>query len=116
MRAFTLLEVLLAVVLLTLGLVSIITSLNVGLFAGGVNEEELLAVNLLREKAEEVRNANYSSIASEVKATVTELFQFSREVIVTIPQTNLKQVQVKVYWFAKGTETNLNLTTYVSNI
>ena len=115
MKAFTLLEVLLAIVLLTLGLVSILYSLNVGLFAGGVNEQELVAVNLLREKVEEIRNTSYPSIAPEAKAAVAGLSGFSREVTVATSQTDLKQIQVKVYWFSKGSETNLSLTTYVSN-
>lgn len=108
-------EVLLTAVLMAWGLVFIIGALNTGLFAGGVNEAELVALSLVQEKAEEIRNADYSSIVTEAKAEVDGFPQFSREVAVTTPQANLKEVTITIYWFAKGDELNTGAVAYVSN-
>lgn len=75
----------------------------------------LVANNLAQEKMEEVRNKTYSSIANEAKAAVTGFPVFQREVVVTTPQSNLKQVHVNVYWFNKSSELSTSLVTYVSN-
>ena len=41
--------------------------------------------------------------------------RFSRQVTVTTPYTNLKQVVVAVYWTTVGGETSVSLQTYRSN-
>ena len=51
-KGFTLLEVLLAVILFTVGFTALLQAMSVGLFAGGENENELVAVNLAQEKIE----------------------------------------------------------------
>lgn len=115
-KGFTLLEVLLTVVLLVSGWVALSQALSTGLFASGQNEAELIAVKLAQEKIEEVRNLSYAAIANEAKAVVSGYPAFQREVKITIPQANLKQIEVAVYWFSKATELNTSLITYVSAI
>ena len=115
-KGFTLLEVLLAVILFTVGFTALLQAMSVGLFAGGENENELVAVNLAQEKIEELRNKSYSAITNETKAVVAGFPAFAREAVITIPQTSLKQVSVNVYWYSKSNELNTSVVTYVSDI
>lgn len=115
-KGFSLLEVMLAIILFGTGLAMLLQVVSTGLFVGGQNEDTIIAANLVQEKIEELRNAAYPTIASEVKAAVSGFSAFERQVDVTIPQTGLKQISVTVYWFAKAAETSTNMVTYVSDI
>ena len=115
-KGFTLLEIMLAILLLGTGLAVLLQVVSAGLFAGGVNENEIIAANLAQEKIEELRNASYAGIADEIKAVVTGFPAFQRSVSVTTPQAGLKQVSVTVYWFAKASEMSINMVTYVSDV
>lgn len=112
---FSLLEVLLAILLLGTGLAVLLQIVSTGLLAGAVNENEIVATYLCQEKIEEERNALFSSISDETKAAVAGFPAFQRKVITAAPQVNLKQVTVTVYWYAQNTETNFTMVTYVSN-
>lgn len=115
-KGFTLLEVLMAVLLLTTGFMALSGAFSMGLFASGNSESLLLATHLDQEKMEEIRNKSYASVASETRAAVSGFPSFEREVAVSTPLTNLKQVSVNVYWNNKGDELSTSLVTYVSNI
>ncbi|MFA6320373.1 MAG: prepilin-type N-terminal cleavage/methylation domain-containing protein [Candidatus Omnitrophota bacterium] len=115
-KGFTLLEVLLAVVFLAAGSIFLLQAIGSGLFAGNINETEIVAINLAQEKMEFVRNTAYASIASEARADVSGFPAYQREVVVTDAtlQHNIKKVVVKVYYTIKNTELNKSLTTYVA--
>lgn len=115
MKGFTLLEVLLAVILLTVSFLVLTEGLTLGLVAASDSESMLIATHLAQEKLEEIRNRSYGAIASETKAPVSGYSAFEREVTVTLPQANLKQVSVDVTWLHKTDELKVNLVTYVSN-
>ncbi len=115
-NGFTLLEVLLTIILIVAAFAVLSQAVSSGFFSAAENENDLVAVHLAQEKMEELRNKSYSAVISETKAVVSGFSAFQREVIVTTPQTNLKQVNVIVYWFSKASELNVNLVTYVSNI
>lgn len=115
-KGFSILEVLLAILLLGTGFAILLQILNMGLFATSVDENEIIALNLLQEKVEALRNTAYSSISDESKAAVTGFPAFSRQVAVTIPQSGLKQISVTVYWYAKSDEMNKSVVTYVSEV
>ena len=115
-KGFTLLEILLTLVLIVGGFAALSQAVSEGFFAAAENENDLIAIHLAQEKMEELRNKSYSSIASETKAVVSGFSVFQREVVVTTPQSNLKQVNVIVYWFSKASELNVNLVTYVSHV
>lgn len=116
MKGFTLFEVLLTMFLLTFGFLALSEAMSVGLFAGGDHESHLVANNLAVEKMEELKNKTYANVASEAKAAVSGFTPFQREVAVTVPQANLKQATVTVYWYNKSDELSTSLVTYVSNI
>lgn len=115
-KGFSLLEVLLAVLLVTVGFVTLSGAFSVGIFASGNNETLLLGTHLAQEKIEEIRNHSYASIANEARAAVSGFSAFDREVVVSTAVTNLKQVTVNVYWNNKDDELSTSLVTYVSNI
>ena len=114
-KGFTLLEVLLAVVLFTAGVV-IITGLFSAALVSSVDPENTgIAMTLAQKRIEEVRNLSFDTgILSESKAAVSGFAGFQRSVNVTTPYTDLKQVTVNVYWSYKGGETTTTLVTYIS--
>lgn len=114
---FSLLEVMLAILLLGTGLAFLLQVISMGLFAGGENEDEIIAINLAQEKTEELRNALYSGISQDSPpVTVSGFTAFTREILVTTPQTGLKQVSVNIYWNAGHGQTSLAMVTYVSDV
>ena len=117
-RGLTLLEMMLALVVFAVGSVSAMELFHRAQLGSTDGEEVLIAVQLAQRRLEEIRNTAYSSLASESKASVSSpsgFSQFSRQVTVTTPYTNLKQLVVTVSWTAPGGETNVALQTYRSN-
>ena len=113
---FTLLEILITIVLLTVGVVALVQMFNMGMFASADTENTLVATNLAQEKMEEIRNKAYLDINDEEKAEVPDFTFFQREVVVSVPQAGLKLVTVSVYWTVRGQEQTVSLVTYVSDI
>lgn len=128
-NGFTLLEVLLATLLLAAGIVPLIWAFNTGMlsatnagilpngstFISSDVESIDLAVNLAQAKMEEIKNKTFSSIAGESKAAVPNFGSYNQSVMVTSIDANLKQVDVTVYWTTQGKEISLTLSTYAAN-
>ncbi|MDZ7696965.1 MAG: prepilin-type N-terminal cleavage/methylation domain-containing protein [Deltaproteobacteria bacterium] len=102
--AFTLLEVLIAIVILSIGLLGM-ASLTVGIIKGNSFSNELTtATTLAQDKMEDIRrigSSDYSNVVPEAKAICpTPYDHFKREVLVAddSPATGMKTVVVKVYW------------------
>ena len=112
---FTLVEAMIAAVILTVGVIAIIWALNAGIFAVSDAENVKLALNLAQAKMEEVKGSTYANILGQAKAVVPGWGAFQQQVAVTTVQTDLKQVVVTVYWTTKGSETNISLTTLAAN-
>ena len=114
-KGFTLLEVLIATVVVVVGVVT-----AVGLFANALvgsldAEKTTIAMHLAQKRIEEIRNLDFDTeIVNEAKAAVSGFFGFEREVVVTEPESDLKQVAVTVYWSYKGDEVDVPLVTYIS--
>lgn len=82
-------------------------------------ENAFLATYLAHRRLEELRNVAYGSLASETRADVsspTGFTHFEREVTVTTPYANLRQIVVTVYWTAAGGDASVSLQTYRSGI
>lgn len=117
--AFTLLEVMLALALFAASTVSIVEVMQRAQAGTGAGESVLIATHLAQRRLEELRNTAYGSLTDESKASVSSpsgYTRFSREVTVTTPYTNLKQIVVTVYWTSAGGETSISLRTYRSNV
>lgn len=114
-KGFTLLEVLLAVVLFGAGFVALLQAVGLALFSGSVNENEIIAVNLIQEKMEEARNTNYAGLFTEDPPSEVNGFPgFTRGMTVRTVQTGIKEAVVNVYWYVKNDRINMNAATYVS--
>jgi len=114
-RGFTLFEALIALIILTVGIVATVGLFSSGL-AGNVDAENTaVAMNLAQRRMEEIRNLDFDTgIVDETKAAVSGFSNFQREVVVSEPETDLKQVTVNVYWSYKGGEVTVPLVTYIS--
>ena len=128
-NGFTLFETLLAVILLAAGIVPLIWAFNAGMFSA-TNAGKLanasqftssdvesvdLALDLAQAKMEEIKNTAFASIASVSKAAVSNFGSYNQSVTVTSVYTDLKQVDVTIYWTTQGKEINITLSTYVAN-
>lgn len=112
---FTLLEVLIALVLFVLGVVVIAGLFSTGL-ANSVDAEKItIAMDLAQRRMEEIRNLDFDTgIIDEAKASIDGFSGFQRQVTVTEPETDLKEVTVTVYWTFKAEEISTSLETYIS--
>ncbi len=113
-RGFTLLEVLIAIVILTIGAVSIIRAFSTGMFASTDIENVDLALDLAQERVEYIKGIGYG-FTGDTKNLVPGFSVFQRQATATVLWPNLKRINVTVYWNMKGGETSITLTTYVAN-
>ena len=113
-KGFTLLEILLAVVLLTFGIVAVVSVMSKGLYIDTYVNNKVIALNLAQDKVEEIKAMDFADIADEALATVSGFTGYTREVDMTALQTDLKKVVVNVYWEYKGVNQAVTLVTLIS--
>ena len=113
-NGFTLLEVIIATVILTVGVSAIIMALNSGVFASSDAENVDLALNIAQAKMEEIKNTSFASLADSGPTTDANFPRFSTTVNVAEGH-NPMQVDVTVSWQVKGGQTNVALSTLVAN-
>jgi len=98
---FTLLEILIAITILSVGLLGM-ASLTVGIInANKFSDEMTTATTLAQDKMEDIRRMSYPDVTSETKAVLSSPYsQYKREVAVAddSPAAGMKTVSVKVYW------------------
>lgn len=115
---FTLLEVLIAIVILTIGVVSIIWAFSTGIFATTDVENVDLALNIAQANMETIKNQNFTDIDTdaEISSIVSNLgfsdFTVSGDVAEGL---NPMQVDVTVAWSIRGGTTSFTLTTLVAD-
>ncbi len=118
-HGFTLVEVILAILVLVVGVASATFVFARGIYSTTEAEGMETAAALAQEKMESTRATSFASIASESRAAVSGWSGFEREVAVSQPSgtnSNFKQVVVTVYWSMTGGELSTLLTTYVANV
>ena len=115
-KGFTLLEMLITIVLLTVGIVSILQMMSIGIFADTNTENSVIAFYLAQEAMEEVKDASsYANIDTfaSTRATLSGDFSdFDRAVTVS---GDPKQVNVIVYWSVKGQDQSIDLVSLFSD-
>ncbi len=103
---FTLLEVLVAVVILCMGLLGM-ASLSVGIIKGNdFSKSVSSATTCAREKMEDMERLGYagapaaSGTVTEAYNTITDYPRFKRETITAVdtPSADMKKITVTVYW------------------
>jgi len=115
-KGFTLLELLIAIVFITTALFPLLTALTATITVSTASDSEIMAVNLVQTKIEEIKNTSFHSIISESLGTVPNYPAYEREVIVASTEANLLDVAVIVYWSPEaGVAKSVSLETYVSN-
>jgi len=106
-EGFTLLEVLIAIVILSVGLLGM-ASLTVGILKGNKLSNDLSKATVLaQDKMEDIRRTGYTGVTNEIKAELpTPDNEYKREVTVTAdsPATNMKSISVKIYWGGSSKE------------
>lgn len=109
-------ELLLATVLLSVGLVALVNAFSIGLSESSQAKHFSLAKNLAEEKLEELRNLSYVGIIDEAKAPITGFSNYQRQVRVTQAQAGLKQIEIDVFWQDKGGEASISVYSLASDI
>ena len=103
---FTLIEVLIAIVLLTVGLLGM-AALTSGIINGNTHSSRLTtATTLAQEKVEDVRRLGYSNMPSATITTDEDydsitnypLFKRTTATAVNSPTNNMKTITIMVYW------------------
>jgi type IV pilus assembly protein PilV len=106
-EGFTLLEVLIAIVILTVGLLGM-ASLTVGIINGNkFSNDTTTATTLAQDRFEDIQIMDYSGVTSETKAVLASPNDaYKQEVTVTdgSPATGMKTVTIKVYWGGSSKE------------
>jgi len=115
-QGFTLIELLIAIILAATGLMVLMQLMGVAIFADSDLEYSLTSLNLANEKLEELKDSDYSSVASATESSISG-FSFVDDRIVTVSEVNtdLKDVQVEVRWTQKGGQQSVNVRTYIAN-
>ena len=113
-KGFTLLEVLIATIIFTVGVIAIMWAFSSGMFASSDVENVDLALNIAQAKMEEIKNTAFGSLADSGPTADANFPRFSTTVNVAEGQ-NPMQVDVTVAWNVKGGQTNIALTTLVTD-
>jgi len=104
-KGFTLLETIMAVVIISVGMTAIISAYNTGILFSSDIENTDIALNIARQEMEEIKKTTFDSIV-DAGPTSDDIFQdFDVEVVTSyVPNKNnkLKQVDVYVLWDAPG--------------
>ena len=115
-QGFTLIELLITIILAASGLMVLMQLMGVAIFADSDLEYSLMSLNLANEKLEELKDSNYSTVASATESSISG-FSWVDDRIVTVSEvdTDLKDVQVEVRWTQKGGQQSINVRTYIAN-
>ena len=122
-RGFTLLEILIALILLMMGVLSTVYLVSQGIAVTNDTESTEQALALAQQRMEALRSGAFAAIVNEPRAAVAGWVNFDRQVAVSAtpvppPATNaqIRQVVVTVFWPTTGGEQNLSITTYITNV
>lgn len=114
-KGFTLLEILIAIIILTVGVVSITSAFSTGIYASADIENVNTALNIAQAKMEEIKNTAYAGIINSGPASDANFTNFNITISVTESLVNLKSVNTKVEWQVKGGQANVTLATLIAN-
>ncbi len=95
---FTLLEAMMAVLVLGTALVGLVKMLTLGRLGAEADARRAVAHNILRREAELVQAQGYGSVAAQAAAAVAGESDYTRSVAVASEGVGLKRVTVTVSW------------------
>jgi Tfp pilus assembly protein PilV len=108
-------EVLIATVVVTVGIVAVMGALGIGLFASTDIEDTDLALNIAQAKMEEIKNTAFASLADSGPTADATFPKYSVTVNVAEGQDPMR-IDVTVSWGAKGGTASIMLTTQAANV
>ena len=130
-QGFTLIEVLIAIILIVSGLVVLMQVMSVAIFADSTLEYRLTALNLANEKLEELKDDGYSHANLDpASSPFTEAsvsgFDFvdqrqwtvdyvDANLSTSVSDTGLKDVTVEVQWTQKGGTQSVAVETLIGD-
>jgi len=98
-KGFSLIELMVAVVILALAIFGIFHAYSVGFMGMADARDRTVATNYLREAMEDIKNKDFDQIITQSRTLISVSGKkYEREVIVDDSVTNLKKVTSKVYW------------------
>jgi type IV pilus assembly protein PilV len=112
-QGFTLLEILITVVLLTVGVLALSQAFSTTLLTSTDAESVDLGLNIAQAKMEELKNTAFSSLASSGPTADSNFPNFN--MTVTVTGADPKQIDVTAAWNVKGGSTSVGLTTLRAN-
>jgi len=102
-------------IFLTAVLIPLLASISSILVASGDTEHNMVAVNLAQAKMEDLKNTAFNSIVNESKSPIPGHPLYKQDVVVSEPETGLKNIKVTVYWeTSTGSENKLDLETLIT--
>jgi len=111
-KGFTLIEVLLATTLVILGVLAVVNAMSAGVYTDRSVEGQVIALNLAQEEMEILKNTPYANLAASPMTALTGNFSnYSRQVVLTVLNTNLTEVTVNVSWNLGLMNSSVSLTT-----
>ncbi|MBU4590244.1 MAG: prepilin-type N-terminal cleavage/methylation domain-containing protein [Candidatus Omnitrophica bacterium] len=111
---FSLLEVLITIIILTVGVIAITNAFSSGLLSSADIENVDLALNIAQAKMEEIKDAGYASLADSGPTSDPNFPNFNVSVNVA-EGNNPMQVDVAVDWNVKGGQTGITLMTLIAD-
>ena len=112
-NGFTLLEIIITIVILSVGLLVLSQAFSTGMLASTDAENVDLALNIAQAEMEEIRNTSFSGIGSSEPTSDPNFPNFTTTVTVT--GTDPKEVNVSVAWNVQAGSTSISLTTFIAN-
>jgi Tfp pilus assembly protein PilV len=109
-----LIEILISLVILSVGVISITSAFSAGISASGDSENVATALNIAQKKMEAIKNTAFANISNSSSSEDPIFSGFNATVNAAIGQ-NPMQVNVTVSWRAKSGNTSITLTTLVAN-
>ena len=114
-RGFTMIEIIIAVLLLTVGLIGIVSVSVMVIDGNQFSKTMTTATSLAKDKLEELQNASYENITSSTAPETKEnIYQRSWTVTADSPAVNMKTIVVTVTWPWKGQTKDVTLRTIIA--
>lgn len=117
---FSLLEVMVAIVIMSFGILAILQLFPLGLKAGRISQDVTIATFLAQQRMEELKNTRYIDIEDKSGVFAAPYVEFNWNQIVSEETVNgetdmLKKVTVRVSWNRYGKTRNVTLVTFLAN-
>jgi len=112
MKGFTLLEILITIIIFTVGVIALTGAFTSGISAATDVENVDMALNIAQAKMEEIKDTAFASLADSGPTIDANFSNFNVTVDVA-EGNNPMQVDATVAWNVKGGQSSITLTTLV---